>query len=108
LLISIYELFGFVKEQKLDKEIIKIMLPVVFEHPNMDFQSVLTTVNFKKLSREEILAPLPILKEKFKKISTSKDPAAARRWIVGNLRKLALGNMPMRDVAAQLARGKKS
>jgi glutamyl-tRNA(Gln) amidotransferase subunit E len=104
----LYELFGFVQEQKLDKEIMKIMLPVVFEHPNMDFQSVLTTVNFKKLSREEILAPLPILKEKFKKISTSKDPAAARRWIVGNLRKLALGNMPMRDVAAQMARGEKS
>lgn len=104
----LYDLFAFVQEQKLDKEIIKVMLPVVFEHPNMDFQSVLTTVNFKRSSREEILAPLPILKEKFKKIGTSKDPAAARRWIVGNLRKLALGNMPMREVAAQLAKGKKS
>jgi len=104
----LYDLFGFVQEQKLDKEIIKILLPVVFEHPNMDFQSVLTTVNFKRLSREEILAPLPILKEKFKKINTSKDPTAATRWIVGNLRKLALGNMPMREVRAQLAKGKTS
>ncbi len=84
------------------------MLPVIFQHPNMDFESVLTTVNFKRLRREEILAPLPLLKEKFKKIGTSKDPAAAARWIVGNLRQLALGNMPMREVTAQLAKGKKS
>ena len=74
----------------------------------MDFQSVLTTVDFKRLSREEILAPLPILKEKFKKIGTSKDPAAAGRWIAGNVRKLALGNLPMREVTAQLAKGKTS
>jgi glutamyl-tRNA(Gln) amidotransferase subunit E len=104
----LHDLFAFVREQKLDREIIKAMLPVLFQHPNMDFQSVLTTVEFKRLSREEILAPLPILKEKFKKIGNSKDPAAAGRWIAGNLRKLALGNMPMRDLAALLAKGKTS
>ena len=102
----LYELFAFIHEQKLEKDIIKTMLPVVYQHPNMDFQSVLTTINFKKLSREEILAPLPFLKEKFQKIKTSKDPDAAMRWIVGNLRKLALGNMPMREVTAQVAKGK--
>jgi glutamyl-tRNA(Gln) amidotransferase subunit E len=99
------DLFAFIREQKLDREIVKIMLPVAFEHPNMDFQSVLTTVDFKRLSRDEILAPLPILKEKFRRIATSKDPAAAGRWIAGNLRKLALGNLPMREVTAQLAKG---
>jgi glutamyl-tRNA(Gln) amidotransferase subunit E len=103
----LYELFAFIHEQKLEKDIIKTMLPVVYQHPNMDFQSVLTTVNFKKLEREEILAPLPFLKEKFQKIKTSKDPDAGVRWIVGNLRKLALGNMPMREVTAQLAKGKR-
>jgi hypothetical protein len=35
------------------------MLPVVFQYPDMDFQSVRTTVEFKRLGREEILAPLP-------------------------------------------------
>jgi glutamyl-tRNA(Gln) amidotransferase subunit E len=104
----LYELFAFIHEQQLEKDIIKTMLPVVCQHPNMDFQSVLTTINFKKSSREEILAPLPFLKEKFQKIRTSKDKHAHVRWLVGNLRKLALGNMPMRDVAAQLAKGKRS
>jgi glutamyl-tRNA(Gln) amidotransferase subunit E len=104
----LYDLFGFIHGQKLDREIVKAMLPVVYEHPSMDFQSVLTVLDFQRRDRQEILAPLPILKEKFKQIGTSKDPAAAGRWIAGNLRKLALGNMPMRDVAAQLARGKRS
>ena len=100
----LYELFCFVHERQLEKDIIKTMLPVVYQHPNMDFQSVLTTINFKKLNREEILAPLPFLKEKFQKIKTSKDPEAATRWIVGNLRKLALGNLAMSEVRDQVAR----
>ena len=86
-------------------EIIKAMLPVVFEHPNMDFQSVLTTVNFRKQKPEEVLAPLPDLREQFRRIVTSKDPAAASRWITGQLRKLALGNLPMRKVAARVEAG---
>jgi glutamyl-tRNA(Gln) amidotransferase subunit E len=103
----LHDLFGFIREQNLEKEIVKVMLPVVFANPNMDFQSVLTTVEFQRLSRDEVLAPLPVLKEKFGKIATSKDPAASGRWIAGNLRKRALGNMPMRDVAARLAGGER-
>ncbi|MCX6556512.1 MAG: Glu-tRNA(Gln) amidotransferase subunit GatE [Candidatus Aminicenantes bacterium] len=101
----LYDLFAFLKQDKLELEIIKLLLPVVLEHPNMDFQSLLTTVNFKKLSRKEVLAPLPILKEKFKKIRTSKDPGAEARWIAGNLRRPALGNMPLRELAALLGEG---
>lgn len=96
----LHDLFGFIRREKLEKEIIKVMLPLVVRHPSMDLQSVLTTLNFKRQSREEVLASLPVLKEKFKKIATSKDPDACGRWIAGNLRKLALGNMPMREMAA--------
>jgi glutamyl-tRNA(Gln) amidotransferase subunit E len=100
----LYELFAFIHEQKLEKDIIKTMLPVIYQHPNMDFQSVLTTINFKKLGREEILASLPFLAEKFQKIKTSKDPQASVRWIIGNVRKLALGNLSMCEVREQVAR----
>jgi len=103
----LYDLFGFIGEQRLEREIVKVMLPVVFANPNMDFHSVLTTVEFQKLSPDQVMAPLPVLQEKFRTIATSKDPAASGRWIAGNLRKRALGNMPMRDVAARLAKGKK-
>jgi len=101
----LYDLFAFLKMEKLELEIVKALLPVVFEHPNLDFQSLLTTVNFRKMNRKEVLAPLPILKKKFAKIRTSKNPGAASRWIAGNLRQPALGNVPMREVAALLADG---
>jgi glutamyl-tRNA(Gln) amidotransferase subunit E len=99
----LHDLFAFIHGEKLEKDIIKAMLPVVVQHPNMDFHSVLATVNFKRLKPEEVLAPLPDLREQFRRIATSKDPAAAPRWIAGILRKLALGNMPMREVAASLS-----
>jgi len=99
----IHDLFAFMSREKLEAGIAKAMLPVVVEHPNMDLHSVLITVNFKRLRPEEVLAPLPDLREQFKKIARSKDPAAAGRWIAGNLRRLALGNLPMRDVAARIA-----
>ncbi len=95
----LYDLFGSIRAEKLEVEIARAILPVLLEHPNMDFQSLLTTINFKKLSRKEVLAPLPLLKKKFSKIATSRDPGAARRWITGQLRKAALGNMPMRELA---------
>jgi glutamyl-tRNA(Gln) amidotransferase subunit E len=95
----LYDIFASIRAEKLEKDIAKVMLPVLFEHPNMDFQSLLITVGYKRLTRKEVLAPLPLLKKKFKKIATSKDPAAARRWIAGQLRKAALGNMPLREVA---------
>lgn len=98
----LYDLLAFIRAENLDREIVKSMLPVVLEHPKMDFHSVLITVNFTRLGREEILAPVPILRKKFEKIRISRSPEAAARWIAGSLRKTALGNLPMRDVAAHL------
>jgi glutamyl-tRNA(Gln) amidotransferase subunit E len=99
----LYDLFAFLKEEKLEPEIIKAMLPVVIEHPKMDLRSVLITLNFKRMERKDILAPLSALKKKFAKIRTSRDPGAAVHWIAGNLRPTALGNVPMREIAAFLA-----
>jgi glutamyl-tRNA(Gln) amidotransferase subunit E len=100
----LHELFAFIQEEKLERGIARAMLPVLLEHPNMDLQSVLTTVSFKRLSKKEVLAPLPILKKKFAKIRTSSDPGAAARWLAGQLRKPALGNVPMREVAVAAGR----
>jgi glutamyl-tRNA(Gln) amidotransferase subunit E len=98
-------LFAFLKKEKLERGIARAMLPVLLEHPNMDLQSVLTTVGFRKLSKKEILAPLPLLRKKFGKIAISKDPGAEARWLTGQLRKTALGNLPLRDLAAQIDAG---
>lgn len=95
---KLLNLFSFVNEKKLDKEIIKYMLPVLYQHPNMDLESVLTTANYRKHTKEQILADLPELKAKYKEIRTSSDPEAETRWLMGQLRPLAVGNVDFREL----------
>ena len=101
----IHDLFGFVKERGLQPEIVPDMLAVVYEHPAMEFPSVLTTLGYKPASEKEVLAHLPLLREKFSQINTSKDPKACTRWIMGNLRPLALGNVAMPTLLSRVEKG---
>ena len=38
------------------------------------------------------------LQSMFPKINKSKNPKAAEKWIMGNLRPIALGNIPLREL----------
>ncbi len=103
---KIHNLFAFVQERKLEKEIIKYMLPVLYQHPNMDLESVLTTANYRKHTKEQILADLPVLKAKYQEIRTSSDPEAETRWLMGQLRPLAVGNIDLRELKDLVNGGK--
>ena len=98
----IYDLVEFIIKKKLKRSIIKEMLPEVYEHPNMDFESVLTTIEYRQATEEEILSAIPVLKEKFAEISKSKDKTAMVSWVMGKLRPLALGNMDMKELRKQV------
>jgi len=95
---KIYGLLKYIQDNKLYPEIAVIMLPHVYEHPNIDFESVLSLINFKRRNEDEILESLPDLRDKFEQINTSKDPHARRRWIMGQLAKLAVGNIPLKKL----------
>ena len=81
--------FAFVQEKGLQREILYEMLPVAYAHPKMDPDSVLISIGFTPRKREEVLAPIPFLGEKFARIRTSQDEGAGTRWIMKELRKLA-------------------
>jgi glutamyl-tRNA(Gln) amidotransferase subunit E len=53
----IFDLFRFLKENNLDILIAGNMLPVLFVNPKMDFESVLTSIGFKKV-KEDIISKL--------------------------------------------------
>jgi len=76
------------------------MLPEVYEHPNMDLESVLISINFARHDRDEIFSLIPLLQEKFVQINTSKNPDAGLRWMMKELRKMATGNIPLSELAA--------
>ena len=54
----IYSLFKYLQDEGLDTELADDMLPVIYEHPKMDFESVLTVINFKRVPENEILAAI--------------------------------------------------
>ncbi|MCX6579495.1 MAG: Glu-tRNA(Gln) amidotransferase GatDE subunit E [Candidatus Aminicenantes bacterium] len=94
----IYNLFDFIIKRKLRRDILKKMLPVVYEYPNMDFESVLTTIGYRPISEDEVLETIPMLKEKFYEISKAKDKSAMLLWVMGELRPLVLGNMDLKEL----------
>jgi glutamyl-tRNA(Gln) amidotransferase subunit E len=98
----IYQLFDFIIRKKLKRDILEEMLRVVYRYPNMDFDSILTTIGYRPLCEEEILEHVPVLKEKFKEISHSNRQSAAVLWVMGQLRPLAMGNMGLKELREQV------
>lgn len=100
----IYNLFAFLKAEKLDVELAKNMIAEVYEHPKMEFESVLTTIKFKRYPKADILAKIPFLKEKFAKIRISEKPQDAINWAMGQLRNSAVGNISMKELVKEVAK----
>ncbi|HDP96036.1 MAG TPA: Glu-tRNA(Gln) amidotransferase subunit GatE [Candidatus Aminicenantes bacterium] len=93
------DIYAFMKREEIDTALVEAMLPVVTEHPQMELPSVLETIGFKTKKRQEILDLLPVLHAKFSQINTSPDPMARHRWIMGQLRPVALGNIDLKELS---------
>lgn len=98
----VYRLFEFIIHKKLRRDIMKTMLPVVYQYPNMDFESVLTTIGYRPVPEEEILEHVPVLIDKFYEISKLKERPALIRWVMGQLRPLALGNLNLDELRGKV------
>jgi len=92
---KIYDLLAFLKRENLASDIAFDMLREIYQHPNMDFDSILTTLKFQRRSETEITAHIPYLRQKFLEIDTSHRPGAEACWMMGELRPRALGNIPL-------------
>ncbi|MCD4791687.1 MAG: Glu-tRNA(Gln) amidotransferase subunit GatE [Bacteroidales bacterium] len=90
---KIYGLFRYLKENDLEPGIAKYMISDVYDHPEIQFSSVLTGINYKKRNMEEVMAPIDFLNEKFKDIRTSDDEDADINWLMGQVHKQARGNI---------------
>ncbi|MDP1622328.1 MAG: Glu-tRNA(Gln) amidotransferase subunit GatE [Bacteroidales bacterium] len=99
---KVYDLLKFLIESKLDLSIAKRMLFQLYRHPKLDFESILTIINFNEAKEEDILAKVPFLVKKYKEIRISKDDSAGVRWVMGNLSKLATGNISLNTLSKQI------
>lgn len=87
-----------VRELKLDQAIIKKLLPLVYQYPKMDFQSLLTSIRYKPVKKEVIMGDIPFLDQKFRSIGKKNGSHARTNWLMGQLRAKALGNISMQEL----------
>jgi hypothetical protein len=55
-------------------------------------------IGYTPRTRQEILSRVSTLKQKFRSLNHSKSLRADERWIMGQLRTAALGNMPLNEL----------
>jgi len=94
----IYALLRFIRQKGLDLSIARRMLLLVYQYPKMEFESVLTSINFKRIPDNDIVSKIPFLRNKFSEIRLSKGEHVEHNWVMGQLRRQAEGNMKMQDL----------
>ncbi len=101
----VYDLFAFIQAQKLHRDLIFELLPVIYQHPQMDMEAALATIGYSRHDHVNVSSLIPLLREKFEKIRISKEEGAEVRWIMGALKKAAVGRIPMRELADIIREG---
>ncbi|HAW58955.1 MAG TPA: Glu-tRNA(Gln) amidotransferase GatDE subunit E [Bacteroidales bacterium] len=94
----IYDLLKYLKNNHLDLRLAQKMFPEVYDHPGMDFDSVLTILKFKRIAKEDLLSKIDFLSKKFDEIAINPEPENKINWIMGQLQETALGNISMKDL----------
>jgi glutamyl-tRNA(Gln) amidotransferase subunit E len=95
----IYAMFKCLLDNKIELEPARYMLPVVYEFPKMDFDSVLDSIKFKKTPKKEIVSRISFLRKKFAEVRISDSPENEAKWIMGQLYKTAIGNIKLRELS---------
>jgi len=98
----IYGMFKYLNKKEIGYELGKYMLPHIYEHPKMDFDSVLESLPFKKIAEEDIISMISFFKNKFAETAMNPTPENEKNWIMGELRKKAVGNIALSQLAASL------
>jgi len=98
----VFNLLAWLKFRNIDLAIGRKMLHHLYEHPKMDFESILVTIGFKEIEAKDIIDKLPFLIRKYAETRTSKDDKAGHRWIMGNLSRSALGNIPLAKLSGMI------
>ncbi len=95
---QIADMIKMVRAKKLETDIIDRLLPLVYQHPKMDFESLLISIRYKPFSQQEILEDVPFLMKRFAARRKNDNKDALVHWLMGQLRDKALGNISMADL----------
>lgn len=94
----VYHLLANLKQHHLDLALAIPLLPIIYQHPKMDFDSLLTSLKFKKIPHEELTKNLTFLKNKYNTIRKSDSNTDCSNWLMGELRSNAIGNINLAEL----------
>jgi len=98
----IFDLFHYLKQNEINYELARYMLPDLYKHPKMDFESVLHSIKFNKIPEDQIVSMIPFLKNKFEETAIHPDDKNKVNWIMGELRRKAVGNIALNQLSGHL------
>ncbi len=98
----IFDLFHYLKQNEINYELARYMLPDLYKHPKMDFESVLHSIKFNKIPEDQIVSMIPFLKNKFEETAIHPDDTNKVNWIMGELRRKAVGNIALNQLSGHL------
>jgi len=94
----ICDLFKFLKDNNIYYEIAGKMLVELYQHPQMDFDSILVTLKFKRYKKEDIFSKVDYLKTSFYKSARNPSDKNMVNSVMGELNPVALGNVQMSEL----------
>lgn len=94
----IYALIKYLQDKGIELDIARYMLPEVYEHPKMDFDSILEIIKFKKINKDEIISRISFCRNKFAEAKRKDTPKNEANWIMGQLLKMAIGNISLKEL----------
>jgi len=94
------DLLKYLDKKRLSKDLLKPMLKLLHQHPNMQFASILQSVGYKEAKKDELMEMIPLLNVMWAKVKRKGKlrPDAKLNWIMGRLRKPALGNIDLHEL----------
>ena len=99
---KVFELFQFLIDKQLNLNLAEKMFLEYYRAPKLDFNAILLNINFKIVSKKEIDSKIPLMKETFDRIRISKAINSTSQWIMGQVKEMALGNMNLSELKAQI------
>ncbi|MCX7861866.1 MAG: Glu-tRNA(Gln) amidotransferase subunit GatE [Bacteroidales bacterium] len=93
----VYEMLQFIKHNSYSLSLAHILIKEKYLHPEMDFDSIMHSINFQRKNKDEILSFVQLLRTKFIPLNPKKEKLK-KHWIMGKIRPLAIGNVEMKEI----------
>jgi glutamyl-tRNA(Gln) amidotransferase subunit E len=99
----LFDMFAFLKKEKLLPPVARLMLPAVVATEESDFKKILAETGYRKASPEEIKSEVKQLGKDFEKICHNGSRIASVDWVMGQIHMKVIGNLRLSEVKKEVA-----